>query len=119
MRHVSKAKLSLAVALAIAGSVMPNMMVDAAYTAPYTNNADIVANSDDMIRVFPEYDKKISSIVANGGMVIIEDGHSNIGYGHSAFATSKNGGTITLKKGVYNSGRVSTPVPLLKAAQLI
>ena len=57
MRHVSKAKLSLAVALAIAGSVMPNMMVDAAYTAPYTNNADIVANSDDMIRVFPEYDK--------------------------------------------------------------
>ena len=27
MRHVSKAKLSLAVALAIAGSVMPNMMI--------------------------------------------------------------------------------------------
>ena len=36
MRHVSKAKLSLAVALAIAGFVMPNMVVDAAYTAPYT-----------------------------------------------------------------------------------
>ncbi len=34
-----------------------------------------------MIRVFPEYDKNISSIVANGGMVIIEDGYSNIGYG--------------------------------------
>ncbi len=33
MRHVSKAKLSLAVALAIAGFVMPNMVVDAAYTA--------------------------------------------------------------------------------------
>lgn len=118
MRHVSKAKLSLAVALTIAGSVMPNMMVDAAYTAPYTNNADIVANSDDMIRVFPEYDKKISSIVANGGMVIIEDGHSNIGYGHSAFATSKNGGTITLKKGVYNSGRVSTPVALAQGGAI-
>ena len=58
MRHVSKAKLSLAVALAIAGSIMPNMMVDAAYTAPYTDNTDFVANSDDMIRVFPEYDKK-------------------------------------------------------------
>lgn len=118
MRHVSKAKLSLAVALTIAGSVMPNMMVDAAYTAPYTNNADIVANSDDMIRVFPEYDKKISSIVANGGMVIIEDGHSNIGYGHSAFSTSKNGGTITLKKGVYNSGRVSTPVALAQGGAI-
>lgn len=118
MRHVSKAKLSLAVALTIAGSVTPNMMVDAAYTAPYTNNADIVANSDDMIRVFPEYDKKISSIVANGGMVIIEDGRSNIGYGHSAFATSKNGGTITLKKGVYNSGRVSTPVALAQGGAI-
>ena len=118
MRHVSKAKLSLAVALAIAGFVMPNMMVDAAYTAPYTNNADIVANSDDMIRVFPEYDKNISSIVANGGMVIIEDGRSNIGYGHSAFATSKNGGTITLKEGVYYSGRVSTPVALAQGGAI-
>ena len=118
MRHVSKAKLSLAVVLAIAGSVMPNMMVDAAYTAPYTNNADIVANSDDMIRVFPEYDKNISSIVANGGMVIIEDGRSNIGYGHSAFATSKNGGTITLKEGVYNSGSVSTPVALAQGGAI-
>ena len=118
MRHVSKAKLSLAVALTIAGSVIPNMVVDAAYTAPYTNNTDFVANSDDMIRVFPEYDKNISSIVANGGMVIIEDGRSNIGYGHSAFATSKNGGTITLKEGVYNSGRVSTPVALAQGGAI-
>ena len=118
MRHVCKAKLSLAIALAIAGFVMPNMVVDAAYTAPYTNNTDFVANSDDMIRVFPEYDKNISSIVANGGMVIIEDGYSNIGYGHSAFATSKNGGTITLKEGVYNSGRVSTPVALAQGGAI-
>ena len=118
MRHVSKAKLSLAVALAITGSVMPNMMVDAAYTAPYTDNTDFVANSDDMIRVFPEYDKNISSIVANGGMVIIEDGYSNIGYGHSAFATSKNGGDIKLKKGVYNSGRVNTPVALAQGGTI-
>ena len=118
MRHVCKAKLSLAIALTIAGSVTPNMMVDAAYTAPYTNNTDFVANSDDMIRVFPEYDKNISSIVANGGMVIIEDGRSNIDYGHSAFATSKNGGTITLKEGVYNSGRVSTPVALAQGGAI-
>ena len=118
MRHVSKAKLSLAVALAIAGFVMPNMVVDAAYTAPYTDNTDFVANSDDMIRVFPEYDKNISSIVANGGMVIIEDGYSNIGYGHSAFATSKNGGDIKLKKGVYNSGRVNTPVALAQGGTI-
>ena len=118
MRHVSKAKLSLAVALAIAGSVMPNMVVDAAYTAPYTDNTDFVANSDDMIRVFPEYDKNISSIVANGGMVIIEDGRSHIGYGHSAFATSKNGGTITLKEGVYYSGSVSTPVALAQGGAI-
>ena len=118
MRHVSKEKLSLAVALAIAGFVMPNMVVDAAYTAPYTDNTDFVANSDDMIRVFPEYDKNISSIVANGGMVIIEDGYSNIGYGHSAFATSKNGGDIKLKKGVYNSGRVSTPVALAQGGTI-
>ena len=118
MRHVSKAKLSLAVALAIAGFVMPNMVVDAAYTVPYTDNTDFVANSDDMIRVFPEYDKNISSIVANGGMVIIEDGYSNIGYGHSAFATSKNGGDIKLKKGVYNSGRVSTPVALAQGGTI-
>lgn len=118
MRHVSKAKLSLAVALTIAGSVIPNMVVDAAYTAPYIDNTDFVANSDDMIRVFPEYDKNISSIVANGGMVIIEDGYSNIGYGHSAFATSKNGGDIKLKKGVYNSGRVSTPVALAQGGTI-
>ena len=118
MRHVSKAKLSLAVALAIAGFVMPNMVVDAAYTAPYTDNTDFVANSDDMIRVFPEYDKNISSIVANGGMVIIEDGRSHIGYGHSAFATSKNGGTITLKEGVYYSGSVSTPVALAQGGAI-
>lgn len=118
MRHVSKEKLSLAVALTIAGFVMPNMVVDAAYTAPYTDNTDFVANSDDMIRVFPEYDKNISSIVANGGMVIIEDGRSNIGYGHSAFATSKNGGTITLKEGVYNSGSVSTPVALAQGGAI-
>lgn len=118
MRHVCKAKLSLAIALTIAGSVTPNMMVDAAYTAPYTDNTDFVANSDDMIRVFPEYDKNISSIVANGGMVIIEDGRSNIDYGHSAFATSKNGGTITLKKGVYYSGSVNTPVALAQGGTI-
>ena len=118
MRHVCKAKLSLAIALTIAGSVTPNMMVDAAYTAPYTDNTDFVANSDDMIRVFPEYDKNISSIVANGGMVIIEDGRSHIGYGHSAFATSKNGGTITLKKGVYYSGSVNTPVALAQGGTI-
>lgn len=118
MRHVCKAKLSLAIALTIAGSVAPNMMVDAAYTAPYTDNTDFVANSDDMIRVFPEYDKNISSIVANGGMVIIEDGRSHIGYGHSAFATSKNGGTITLKKGVYYSGSVNTPVALAQGGTI-
>ena len=118
MRHVCKAKQSLAIALTIAGSVMPNMVVDAAYTAPYTDNTDFVANSDDMIRVFPEYDKNISSIVANGGMVIIEDGRSHIGYGHSAFATSKNGGDIKLKKGVYNSGRVSTPVALAQGGTI-
>ena len=118
MRHVCKAKLSLAVALAIAGSVIPNMVVDAAYTAPYTDNTDFVANSDDMIRVFPEYDKNISSIVANGGMVIIEDGRSHIGYGHSVFATSKNGGTITLKKGVYYSGSVNTPVALAQGGTI-
>ena len=118
MRYVSKAKLSLAVALAIAGFVMPNMVVDAAYTAPYTDNTDFVANSDDMIRVYPEYDKNISSIVANGGMVIIEDGRSHIGYGHSAFATSKNGGTITLKKGVYYSGSVNTPVALAQGGTI-
>jgi len=118
MRHVCKEKLSLAVALAIAGFVMPNMVVDAAYTAPYTDNTDFVANSDDMIRVFPEYDKNISSIVANGGMVIIEDGRSHIGYGHSAFATSKNGGTITLKKGVYYSGSVNTPVALAQGGTI-
>ena len=118
MRHVCKAKLSLAIALTIAGSVTPNMMVDAAYTAPYTDNTDFVANSDDMIRVFPEYDKNISSIVANGGMVIIEDGRSHIGYGHSAFATSKNGGTITLKKGVYYSGSVNTPVALAQGGAI-
>ena len=118
MRHVCKAKQSLAIALTIAGSVMPNMVVDAAYTAPYTDNTDFVANSDDMIRVFPEYDKNISSIVANGGMVIIEDGRSHIGYGHSAFATSKNGGTITLKKGVYYSGSVNTPVALAQGGTI-
>ena len=118
MRHVCKAKLSLAIALTIAGSVIPNMVVDAAYTAPYTDNTDFVANSDDMIRVFPEYDKNISSIVANGGMVIIEDGRSHIGYGHSAFATSKNGGTITLKKGVYYSGSVNTPVALAQGGTI-
>ena len=57
--------------------------------------------------------KILSSIVANGGMVIIEDGYSNIGYGHSAFATSKKWvETLNWKKGVYNSGRVSTPVAL-------
>ncbi|RHL91359.1 autotransporter outer membrane beta-barrel domain-containing protein [Veillonella atypica] len=118
MRHICKAKLSLAIALTIAGFVMPNMVVDAAYTAPYTDNTDFVANSDDMIRVFPEYDKNISSIVANGGMVIIEDGRSHIGYGHSAFATSKNGGTITLKKGVYYSGSVNTPVALAQGGTI-
>ena len=118
MRHVSKAKLSLAIALTIAGSVTPNMMVGAAYTAPYTNTVDIVANSDEMKRIFPEYDKNISSIVANGGMVIIEDGRSNIDYGHSAFATSKDGGTITLKKGVYYSGSVNTPVALAQGGTI-
>jgi len=51
-------------------------------------------------------------------MVIIEDGYSNIGYGHSAFATSKNGGDIKLKKGVYNSGRVSTPVALAQGGTI-
>lgn len=109
MKRMCKTKLSLAIALTIASSVVPYAMAGSTLvTTP--NGAYITANNGGKFKA-GTMTNYISTIEADtGSTVIIDKAVSNIGYNNKPFISSKGGSTVTLKEGVYDAQKVSTPI---------
>ena len=110
MKRVSKTKLSLAIALTIASSVVPYAMAGSTLVTTPNGAAYITANNGGKFKA-GTMTNHISTIEADtGSTVIIDKAVSNIGYNNKPFISSKGGSKVTLKKGVYDVSNVSTPV---------
>ena len=110
MKRVSKTKLSLAIALTIASSVVPYAMAGSTLVTTPNGAAYITANNGGKFKA-GTMTNYISTIEADtGSTVIIDKAVSNIGYNNKPFISSKGGSTVTLKEGVYDAQKVSTPI---------
>ena len=109
MKRVSKTKLSLAIALTIASSVVPYAMAGSTLvTTP--NGANITTNNGGKFKA-GEMTNYISTIEADtGSTVSIDKAVANIGYNNKPFISSKGGSTVSLKEGVYDVQNVDTPI---------
>ena len=110
MKRVSKTKLSLAIALTIASSVGQYAMAGSTLVTTPNGAAYITANNGGKFKA-GTMTNYISNIEADtGSTVIIDKAVSNIGYNNKPFISSKGGSTVTLKEGVYDAQKVSTPI---------
>ena len=110
MKRVSKTKLSLAIALTIASSVVPYAMAGSTLVTTPNGAAYITANNGGKFKA-GEMTNYISTIEADtGSTVSIDKAVANIGYNNKPFISSKGGSTVSLKEGVYDVQNVSTPI---------
>ena len=110
MKRVSKTKLSLAIALTIASSVVPYAMAGSTLVTTPNGAAYITANNGGKFKA-GAMTNHISTIEADtGSTVIIDKAVSNIGYNNKPFISSKGGSTVSLKEGVYDVQNVDTPI---------
>ena len=110
MKRVCKTKLSLAIALTIASSVVPYAMAGSTLVTTPNGAAYITANNGGKFKA-GTMTNYISTIEADtGSTVIIDKAVSNIGDNNKPFISSKGGSTVTLKEGVYDAQKVSTPI---------
>ena len=110
MKRVSKTKLSLAIALTIASSVVPYAMAGSTLVTTPNGAAYITANNGGKFKA-GTMTNHISTIEADtGSTVIIDKAVSNIGYNNKPFISSKGGSTVSLKEGVYDAQNVDTPI---------
>ena len=109
MKRVSKTKLSLAIALTIASSVVPYAMAGSTLVTSPTG-AHITANNGGKFTA-GAMTNKVSTIEADtGSTVTIDRAVANIGDNNKPFISSKGGSTVTLKEGVYDVHTMSTPI---------
>ena len=108
MKRVSKTKLSLAIALTIASSVVPYAMAGSTLVTTPNGAAYITANNGGKFKA-GTMTNHISTIEA-GSTVIIDKAVADIGYNNKPFISSKGGSKVTLKNGVYDVSNVSTPI---------
>ena len=110
MKRVSKTKLSLAIALTIASSVVPYAMAGSTLVTTPNGAAYITANNGGKFKA-GTMTNYISNIEADtGSTVVIDKAVASIGYNNKPFISSKGGSTVTLKEGVYDAQNVSTPI---------
>ena len=110
MKRVSKTKLSLAIALTIASSVVSYAMAGSTLVTTPNGAAYITANNGGKFKA-GTMTNHISTIEADtGSTVIIDKAVSNIGYNNKPFISSKGGSTVSLKEGVYDVQNVDTPI---------
>ena len=110
MKRVSKTKLSLAIALTIASSVVPYAMAGSTLVTTPNGAAYITANNGGKFKA-GTMTNHISTIEADtGSTVIIDKAVADIGYNNKPFISSKGGSTVTLKEGVYDVHTMSTPI---------
>ena len=107
---MSKTNLSLAIALTIASSVVPYAMAGSTLVTTPNGAAYITANNGGKFKA-GTMTNYISTIEADtGSTVIIDKAVASIGYNNKPFISSKGGSTVTLKEGVYDAQKVSTPI---------
>lgn len=110
MKRVSKTKLSLAIALTIASSVVPYAMAGSTLVTTPNGAAYITANNGGKFKA-GTMTNHISTIEADtGSTVIIDKAVADIGYNNKPFISSKGGSTVSLKEGVYDVQNVDTPI---------
>jgi len=109
MKRVSKTKLSLAIALTIASSVGQYAMAGSTYvTTP--QGAYLTATDGGKINagVVTGFAAGIDADI--GGTITVDDVVSSIPAERRSFIISKNGGTVNVKAGHIQMGRLSKPV---------
>ena len=105
-----KTKLSLAIALTIASSVVPYAMAGSTLVTTPNGAAYITANNGGKFKA-GTMTNHISTIEADtGSTVVIDKAVSNIGYNNKPFISSKGGSTVSLKEGIYDVQNVDTPI---------
>ena len=102
MRHVSKAKLSLAVALAIAGAIIPNAMA--------MDDDGVIRADNFYVMNLGEVPGVTKGIEADHRAIIVMDRvHARATDDRSAIIVAKNDGSITVREGLIQVGNVSGP----------
>lgn len=109
MKRVSKTKLSLAIALTIASSVVPYAMAGSTYvTTP--QGAYLTATDGGKINAGVVTGFAAGIDADTGGTITVDDVVSSIPAERRSFIISKNGGTVNVKAGHIQMGRLSKPV---------
>ena len=109
MKRVSKTKLSLAIALTIASSVVQYAMAGSTYvTTP--QGAYLTATDGGKINAGVVTGFAAGIDADTGGTITVDDVVSSIPAERRSFIISKNGGTVNVKAGHIQMGRLSKPV---------
>ena len=102
MRHVSKAKLSLAVALAIAGAIIPNAMA--------MDDDGVIRADNFYVMNLGEVPGVTKGIEADHRAIIVMDRvHARATDDRPAIIVAKNDSSITIREGLIQVGNVSGP----------
>ena len=102
MRHVSKAKLSLAVALTIAGAIIPNAMA--------MDDDGVIRADNFYVMNLGEVPGVTKGIEADHRAIIVMDRvHARAADERPAIIVAKNDGSITVREGLIQVGNVSGP----------
>lgn len=102
MRHVSKAKLSLAVALTIAGAIIPNAMA--------MDDDGVIRADNFYVMNLGEVPGVTKGIEADHRAIIVMDRvHARATDDRPAIIVAKNDGSITVREGLIQVGNVSRP----------
>ena len=103
MRHVSKAKLSLAVALAIAGAIISDAMA--------MDDGGVIRADNFYVMNLGEVPGVPEGIEADHGAIIaIDRVHARATDDRPAIIVAKNDSSITIREGLIQVGNVSRPV---------
>ena len=109
MKRVSKTNLSLAIALTIASSVGQYVMAESTYvTKP--EGAYLSATNGSKLSLGEVVGSTAGIDADTGGTISVDNVHSLIPAGRRSFIISKNGGTVNVKSGLIQMGRLSKPV---------
>ena len=109
MKRACKANLSLAIALTIASSVGQYAMAESTYvTKPEGAYLTATNGSKLSLGKVPSWTAGIDA--DTGGTITVDEVSSNIPAERRSFIISKNGGTVNVKAGTIQMGRLSKPV---------
>ena len=102
---MSKTKLSLVIALAIAGSIMPNAMA--------IGEDGIIKTDDFLVWTLGKVPTPVKFMKAdNRSMIAIDEVHAHGTEGFPAIIVAKNNGTVGIREGIIQVGDLSIPAAI-------